>query len=252
MPTRIKGNHAFRASNDSVGAAHTLAGSVSGVPVNKSGGHQPEPLVNSVEAEEEGEHLDTELSNHHTLPVMPISPSPPPPRSQSTITSTSTSNSNKRKRSALDDMISTSGGGTSEGGSNSKRSALKPSGPVALNAVAAQLGEFTSRFEKAMAPRPAARRTETSPERRMAAIKRLQMLEAEYLDLDRLIALVDYFKSSSDAAATYLSLDLPILRRGWLEKQLTNVLGFPQLSSTAHSDSSSGPIQGSFSSSNIQ
>ena len=157
MPIQIKGNHAFHASNDSVGAAHTLAGSVSSVPVNKSGGHQPESLVNSVEAEEEGGHLDTELSNHHTLPVMPISPSPPPPCSQSTITSTSTSNSNKRKRSALDDMISTSGGGTSEGGSNSKHSALKPSGPVALNAVAAQLGEFTSRFEKAMAPRPAAR-----------------------------------------------------------------------------------------------
>ena len=86
----------------------------------------------------------------------------------------------------------------------------------------------------------------------MAAIKHLQMLEAEHLDLDRLIALVDYFKSSSDAVATYLSLDLPILRHGWLEKQLTNVLGFPQLSSTAHSDSSSRPIQGSFSSSNIQ
>ena len=46
-------------------------------------------------------------------------------------------------------MISTSGG-NSEGGGSSEHSGLKPSGPVALNAMAAQLGEFTNRYEKVM------------------------------------------------------------------------------------------------------
>ena len=65
----------------------------------------------------------------------------------------------------------------------------------------------------------------------MATIKHLQELEANHLDLNHLIALVDYFKSSSDAAVTYLLLDLPVLHHGWLQKQLIESLGFPLLPS---------------------
>ena len=91
-------------------------------------------------------------------------------------------------------MISTSGG-PSEGGRSSKHAASKPSGLVALNAVVAQLGEC------------------------------LQELEVDNFDLDHLIALVDYFKSSSNATVTYLSLDIPVLH-GWLQKQLVETLGY--------------------------
>ena len=92
-------------------------------------------------------------------------------------------------------MISISGG-PSEGGSSSKHAASNASGSVALNAVAAQLGKFTSKFGKVMMPQPA-HQTETFPEYYMAAIKCLQELEANNFDLDHLIALVDYFKSST-------------------------------------------------------
>ena len=81
-------------------------------------------------------------------------------------------------------------------------------------------------------------RTKTSPECHMAAIKHLQELEAKHLDLNHLIALVDYFKSSSDATITYLSLDLPILCHGWLQKQLVQSLGFPPLPSLVDAGSS--------------
>ena len=73
----------------------------------------------------------------------------------------------------------------------------------------------------------------------MAAIQRLQVLEANHLDLNCLIALVDYFKSSSDATVTYLLLDLPILCHGWLQKQLVKSLGFPLLLSLVDAGSSS-------------
>ena len=207
----MKGTHAFCASNASVGAAHTLSGVASKVPVGESisdhGNSLPNPLSSPV---------------HH------------PPPSQ---TSADTSNSNKCKHSALDDMISTSGG-TSEGGGSAKHSVTRPSGLVALSAVAAQLREFTSKFEKVMMPQATPHRTETSPEHHMAATKHLQELEANHLDLNCLIALVDYFKSSSDATVTYLSLDLPILCCGWLQKQLVESLGFPPLPSLVDAGSS--------------
>ena len=131
-------------------------------------------------------------------------------------------------------MISTLGG-PSEGGS-SLCAASKPYGPVALNAVAAQLDEFTSKFEKVMMPQPA-HQTATSPEHCMAAIKCLQELEADNFDLNHLIALVDYFKSSSNAAVTYLSPDMPVLHHSWLQKQLVKTLGFPPLPSPVNEGS---------------
>lgn len=236
MPTRMKGEHAFRASNATTGAAHTVAAAAAAAaatngPVGGSGGRvsrESTPSIGSPEPEEQAAvQLDQSDCNNPGRNNESASPVRRPPPSSAP----SSNNSNKRKRSALDDMISDPSGNSEGGGGSSKRSSLRPSGPVALNAVAAQLGEFTSRFEKVMAPRPAARRTETSPERRMAAIKRLQDLETRNLDINRLVALVDLFKSSTDAAATYLSLDLDILRRSWLEKQLVELLGFPPLAS---------------------
>ena len=76
-------------------------------------------------------------------PTCPIHSHPP------SQTSVDISNSNKCKHSALDDTISMSGG-TSEGGGSTKCSVTRPSGLVALNAVATQLGEFSSKFEKVM------------------------------------------------------------------------------------------------------
>ena len=83
-----------------------------------------------------------------------------------------------------------------------------------------------------------AHQTETSPEHHMAAIKHLQELEANYFNLNHLIALVDHFMSSSDATVTHLSLDMPVLHRSWLQKQLVKTLGFPPLPSPVNEGSS--------------
>ena len=229
IPSWMKGTHAFHASNVSAGAAHTLSRAASKAPVGESSGQvhqQPTPPLLAFRGEADPE---TNFSdhNHSHMPNPLSSPVHHPPPLQ---TSADTSNSNKHKCSALDNMISMSGG-TSEGGGSAKCSVTRPSGPVALNAVATQLGELNSKFEKVMMPQATPHRTETSPEHHMATIKRLQELEANHLDLNHLIVLVDYFKSSSDAAITYLSLDLPVLCCGQLQKQLIKSLGFPLLPS---------------------
>ena len=138
MPSQIKGTHAFQASNASTGVAHTLK---SCAPVGESL-KQPAPPLHTSNSE-----VDY-TNNDNALPTALRSPVHHPPPS---VTSAKSSDSNKHKYSALDNIISTSGGPL-EGDSSSKHVASKPSGPVALNAVAAQLGEFTSKFEKVMMP----------------------------------------------------------------------------------------------------
>ena len=148
FPMWMKGTHAFHASNASVGAVHTLSGMMSKAPVGESSGQvhqQPTPPLLAFRGEADPE---TNLSDHsHSCMPNPLSsPVHHLPPSQ---TSADTSNSNKCKHSALDDTISMSGG-TSEGGGSAKCSVTRPSGLVALNAVATQLGEFSSKFEKVM------------------------------------------------------------------------------------------------------
>jgi hypothetical protein len=70
---------------------------------------------------------------------------------------------------------------------------------------------------------------DTSPERRSKAMHKLQKDEPN-LDMSRLTALVDLFKCSTEAADTYLALFRDDLRKHWIEKQLTESLGFPPLS----------------------
>ena len=64
MPSQMKGTHAFRASNASVGAAHTLSGAVSKAPVGESCGQahqQPTPPLHAFRGEADPE---TDLSDH--------------------------------------------------------------------------------------------------------------------------------------------------------------------------------------------
>ena len=113
MPLWMKGTHAFHASNASVGAAHTLSGAVSKAPVGESNGQvhqQPTPPLLAFRGEADPK---TNLSdhNHSHMPNPLSSPVHCPPPLQ---TSADTSNSNKCKCSALDNMISMSGGGSAK------------------------------------------------------------------------------------------------------------------------------------------
>ena len=143
MPSWMKGTYA---SNASVGAAHTLSGVVSKAPVGESSGQvhqQPTPPLLAFRGEADPE---TDLSNHdHSHMPNPLSsPVHHPPPSQ---TSADTSNSNKCKCSALDDMISMSGG-TSEGGGSAKHSVTRPSGQLCWTLWPLSLGNSTPNLRR--------------------------------------------------------------------------------------------------------
>ena len=50
--------------------------------------------------------------------------------------------------------------------------------------------------------------------------------EEEALGGDRVIALIDLFRSDSSAAEAYMAIVLPIILQKWLNKQMM-LLGFP-------------------------
>jgi len=70
---------------------------------------------------------------------------------------------------------------------------------------------------------------DSSHEWRVKAMRKIQGDEPN-MDIPRLTALVDLFKCSTEAADTYLALFREDIRRCWVEKQLTEALGFPPLS----------------------
>lgn len=70
---------------------------------------------------------------------------------------------------------------------------------------------------------------DTSPEQRTKAKEKIQNDELN-LDAPRLCALVDLFTCDTEAADTYLVLFWEDLRKFWVEKVLTEKLGFPALS----------------------
>jgi hypothetical protein len=68
-----------------------------------------------------------------------------------------------------------------------------------------------------------------SPARRARAKEKIQADEPN-LDPARLYALIDLFSCNTEAADTYLALFREDVRSFWVEKQLTEHLGFPALS----------------------
>ena len=68
-----------------------------------------------------------------------------------------------------------------------------------------------------------------SPARRARAKEKIQKDEPT-LDPAHLYALIDLFSCNTEAADTYLALFREDVRSYWVEKQLTEHLGFPALS----------------------
>ena len=109
MPSWIKGTHAFYASNASIGAVHTFSEAVSKAPVGESSGQacqQPTPPLHTFKGEADPESYIYILIIMAPCPIylhclfIILHPH-----------TANTSNSNNHKPSALDAMISTSGGG---------------------------------------------------------------------------------------------------------------------------------------------
>jgi hypothetical protein len=224
MPSIGKGTHAFRPSNQTQGASSAI----STMP--------PEPIFSEDETNANTQtsvvqppaiHPGPSSLNHVTQSEThdPPPPSSPPPSAHTMSLEPSVSSiSAKRKFSALEASLS----GTPSVVSAGKKQRSVIPGAVALNGIKESLDMFNKTIERGLVVQPheRVRDRDTSPERRQKAMACLQEKET-HLDDERLIALIDLFKSDTAEADTYLSLQRETLRKKWLQKQLVERCGFP-------------------------
>jgi hypothetical protein len=246
MPKRVRGTHAFRALQQSRGAASNIQASSSegkGKEKGKGKGKGKEKDKGKAKAKAKGKatEVDLELNddgdNNNDKPTTSFLPPGPPfaVPSSSTSASISAASSAKRKYSALDGAGSIL---SSSHNSSSKKS--KTRGATAIDGVKASLDTIGSSIRDMTAERKLRRlqqdaRTDaqatqavkllaSSPQRRHEAMQRLQQTET-HLDPDRMIALVDLVSSDTIAADVYMTLEREDYRKAWISKRLKE-LGF--------------------------
>ena len=149
---------------------------------------------------------------------------------------TTSSTGTKRKHSAhqsagslpttfINDFTSTSDG-SSRGQTNTKRQ--KVTAPSAILATSEELKDFNNTVKDLIGAKEARNRKEwreraSSSERRSKAMSAFQMQECGWLPFDHVIAMIDHFKLDVGAADAYMTLELPVLRRMWVKKQLKDM-----------------------------
>jgi hypothetical protein len=221
MPSIGKGTHAFRPSNQTRGASSA----VSTMPPETISDDETAANTHAAQAPVVQPPAVHPSSLNHVAPSEthdPPPPSSPPPSAPHTPGPSTTSTSSKRKFSALE--ASQSGPSSSMISGKKQRSAVP--GAVALNGIKETLDMFNKTVERSLIVRPHEIVRDTSPERRQKAMAHLQENET-HLDDERLIALIDLFKSDTLEADTYMSLQRETLRKKWLQKQLVERCGFP-------------------------
>jgi len=178
---------------------------------------------------------------HPSLAEPPPQSSPVlPPCSVSPSVMTTSSTGTKRKHSArqsagslsantnfVKDFISTSDGSSrSQTNTNSKRQ--KVTRAAALLATSKELKDFNSTVRDLISSKEARNKQErreraSSSERRTKAMIAFQKQESAWLSFDHQIAMIDHFKLDVSAADTYMTLELPALRKMWVKKQLKDM-----------------------------
>jgi hypothetical protein len=236
MPKRVKGTHAFRASQQSHGAALSMP-----APLSKGKGKEER----EGEGEERGKgkgketEIDLELNdnsdNDNDKPAIILPPSVPAGTiTSSTSASISAASSSKRKYSALDDDDSV----LSSSLNSSSKKLKSCSGATAIDGVKASLETISSSIrdmtakrklrqlqQEACADAQAAQAAQllqtsvSSPQRRHEAMQHLQQSET-YLDPDRMIALIDLVSSDTIAADVYMTLEREDYHKAWISKWL--------------------------------
>lgn len=240
MPHTIRGTNVFRPAQQRWGPAISL--------------------VSHPEAESEAGHEDSDDGDHPPPPpssppstVITIAPSagpsqstrssirPPPPINTSDFSTRSTgtpsarsigtpsaagSTHSKRKHSALSDADSGIQSVSAASGSGKKQRS-NPNAALLSGLKEALLGVGTDIAVAIKATAPII--PDDSPARRARAKEKIQTDEPK-LDPARLYALIDLFSCNTEAADTYLALFREDVRSFWVEKQLTEHLGFPALS----------------------
>ena len=142
------------------------------------------------------------------------------PSATGTTSASSMSTAAKRKQSALHASQQSNASGV--------KKQRTTTGAVALNGIKESLDAFNNTLGRSLMQQPERGRADTSPERRAKAMDVLQELE-DYLDDDRMVAFIDLFRADTAAANAYLAIKRESLRKKWVEKQLTDTLGFPLL-----------------------
>ena len=246
LTKRVRGTHAFRASQQSRGAA-------SNIQLSSSEGKETEKGKRKGKGKEKDKRkgkgkanttVDLELNddsdgdnNDNDQPTTSLPPlgSTFAVPSSSTSASIATASSSKHKYSALDEASSIL---SSSHNSSSKKS--KTRGATAIDGVKASLDTIGSSIRDMTAERKLRRLQQdaradaqaaqavqllaSSPQRRHEAMQRLQQTET-YLDADRMIALVDLVSSDTIAADVYMTLEREDYRKTWVSKRLKE-LGF--------------------------
>lgn len=222
MPSLAKGDRSFRASDQTVGVdARPIQSSGSTVVQGSMG--PPAPSGSSATAVQGSTDPPTPFESHDSGDEQQPPPSSPPhaPPSQSAAPSSvisSLTSSQKRKHVALD---SVSQSFQSSSGSEKKQ---RGSGVAVLSGIKDSIDQFNTTIRTGM-PIAHARAADRAAAYRVQAMDQVQKTEAG-LDDDRVIALVDLFRTDSSAAEAYMAFVRPGLRAKWLSKQL-KALGFP-------------------------
>lgn len=142
--------------------------------------------------------------------------------------------SHKRNLSSAFSLSNTPSGSTSAASDQpAKKRARHANGSSALNNLSEQFADFADTFRthtQRKTSSSAADRNlamlqpaqQSSPVRKSLAMQHAQNDERD-LPIDDLIALIDLFQSDVTAADAYLVLEMPGLRRQWVENKLTGL-----------------------------
>ena len=216
MPSVAKGAHAFRPSNQSQGPIHSLQ--VTNTAANDN--------LNDILSDNSGTELPPLSSPLTTSPPALPSPSPSasataffsnnsisssiaPSASISTSVVSESSASSKRKRSAVDDEFLAAP--ASQAGSRGK--GRTSAGAFALQGIKGEIESFNETL------RERGQRPLTDSQRKSKAMEQLHDPGLE-LDDDRLIAMMQLFKSDTDAADMFLAMKRESTRKTWIQSEL--------------------------------
>ena len=245
MPQKIRGNNAFRPSQQTFGAvvntpadglsspspdgsqaqptttllaSSTLpppAASSSSMPPPRALSSLPHPASSIPDFDDDD---DDEIAIPPSTPALPpTSPALPPTSVAGSIVQSQSSSSTKRKFSAQGDHMSTSSSGKRQRSAGGGAAALQ-SLSQGVNVFNSQFGAFIDAARKGRSERQ--ERQEPSPERRAKAQDIVQEDHSSYLNPEQVVLICDVIETNTRAADTFLNYKKFEYRRAWVEMQL--------------------------------
>ena len=230
MPTAARGRHAFRASQQSCGAASNMPALLS----KRKGKGKANEQEQGVEADGDGEN-NSNLNDNPAI-ILPPSLVPISVIHSSTSTSLSATSSNKCKHSALGDDSSMWTGLPNSGHSGASSSNRRHSGTTVMEGISTGLENISGSIRDlttehkacrilqeahivAQANKFTAEAWELSPKCRQNAMERLQDTKG-HLKPQAMICLIDYIAKDTTVADIYMSLKWEDYHKEWISERL--------------------------------